>query len=1254
MKFIVSDAKTSLGYMKALRLSALTIVCILLTTLSTYAQGTRGIINGTVTDPNGAIVPGATVKLINIATQQTRTVQTNEEGVYQFLEVEPATYEVIITSTGFGEVTLRDVKVEPNRPIRLDTKLTVSGNREEVQISAAQELIDRETPTLGTTVDERRVVELPLDGRNAIDLALLQPGVVERGAGFIRTNGSRTVENNFQLDGSNNNEIAAGGQTGGRLPPPDAIQEFRLLTSNYEAEFGRNTGSIINVVTRSGGNEYHGNVRFFFRPTVLSAARFFDQNDPGDKPRAGTKDDFRRRYERKEFGGNFGGPLYLPRFGEGGPALFGGKNRSFFFIDYEGRRQLIGDTAQLTNLPTVEEKAGIFTRRPPRPTATNPNPSPIPLLNPATGQPFPIISGTVAPGQTIRQQIPASSFSRIGQYYLGFLPTGDAQGQASVAADEITNFDTLTMRIDPFVNDTHNFGFSFNYYDRSILSPFPFRGTINGANVPGFPSLDLRTTYNGVLRHTYTISPNLVNSFLFGYARNNMPSFAPQNQTTPAEIGFTSNFVVDPSNAGPPFIFLDDRGLRLGNTFQGPQSRVTENFQIQDSVSWVKGDHRFKFGFDGTMYKQNTDFLFINQAIIGYGSSENANTTGDDLADLIIGNSPGYIQFGANGQRDFRQLGMAMFAQDNWNVTPNLSLSLGLRWEYVGPLRDIYNRVSYYRPTAAARGISSQLLTSGQLRTFEGAPIRIGEGLRAPVGILFPGDPDPDLGGTVPDGGVNRDFNNFAPRVGFAYSPGASDSFIGNILGNRQTVIRGGVGVFYGSIVGDTALQQLNAAGYQGTNAYFEEVGGLLENPFGPDPYPTFGNNVSGTGTVPLQPTITNPFLSAASPLIGVSPITRSLNPDTRRLSTTSRAIDPRIRTPYVYQYNFTVERSFHRDYVLSLSYVGNRGKKLYAIEQVNPAYGSSILPYPASIPESQRFNVVADTLSARRANPDVAQGIDMQVAAGNSWYDSFQANLTRRYSKGLLFQLAYTFSKSITDTTAVIGTDLGRGDTNRGLLDLRNRRFGRSLSLDDVPHRFVGSFIYELPFARNSTGFSKTMLGGWSIGGIYTLESGRPFSVSNPIDTTGTGGGIVSFADLGEPFKYLDPKQSAGQAFNTSAFKIATLDCGSLALCARRGTSGPNQFRAKNGINNVNLILSKKTPLWNESASLELRFEAFNALNHTQFGPRRDSSGGAAGSAGTGLDLNLGSATRRNPNFGKFVDTRESRVIQLAARIRF
>lgn len=1167
-----------------------------------FAQGTRGSIRGTITDPNGAVVPNATVVLFD-ATKgaEVRTVQTKENGIYQFLEIEPSDYTLTVTAPNFAEVKSEVFKVEPNRNLTLDFPLSIGQTGATVTVTAGAELIDRESATLGTTVDRKRVEGLPLDGRNVLNLALLQPGVAPTGGTLsglgIRVNGSRGVENNVTLDGSNNNEVAVGGTVGAQ-PRPDAVQEFRLLTSNFEPEFGRNTGSIINVVTRSGTNEFHGNGRFFYRPTKTSAARFVDKaTSDGDPNR-----DLLLKFERKEYGGNIGGPIYFLNFGQGGPVVYDGKDRSFFFVDYERRYQDRGNSVALSNLPTAAERMGNFSAflitAPP--CAGNPNAEPgvncrLELIDPVTGMPFP---GNI---------IPANRISPIANYYLQFVPQGNAQGQASASANRLEQNNYLTTRLDHNITDNHLINFTFNYFDQDDASPFAF----GGASVPGFGSTNLRKARNYIGRYTYVISPKVVNYFLLSYAKNKQPGVAPINGTTPQQIGFTANFVAEASLAGPPQIRLLDRGLILGNSIQGPQRRVTENIQIQDSISYLIGSHRIKFGIDATKYKQDTDFTFINQGLFSYsavGLEGFTNTTGDDLADFLTGQAPAAVQFGANGARDFRQLAFAAFGQDSWRATQNLTLSYGVRYEYVSPLKDKFDRVAYYRA-----GATSTLLTSGQLQTPGGQTI-INSG-RPPRGLVFVGDPDPVLGGTVPRGGVAPDTNNFAPRVGFAYSLTGSDSgFLGTVLGENQTVIRGAVGLYYGAVVGDTALQQLSAPGFNGTNAFFFPASGTLADPFAPDP---FGN--------PNLPRTPNPF--ARSSFIVPTVLTQF-----------SQAIDPLIKTPQVMQFNATIERGFAKDFILGVSYVGNRGHKLYIREHLNPALGTlfpaSLRPEPVPVPSTGNTN-------SRRLNDDVRLGLTSLTSGGNSRYDALEVNFQKRLgSDGLQFQLAYTFSKSFTDA-----------DTQRGQLDRLDRRFGYGLSSDDIPHRLVGSFIYDIPFFRNTEGFLKRLVDGWSIGGIYTYQSGNLITVGNPIDTTGTGGAIFSFADFGSaPFQALSGQDNR-QAFNANAF--STADCRVLGPTGtpiagqnfdrcinadgtkgRRGTSGLNQFRLDNPINNVDFILAKRVQLFSERNNLELRVEAFNLFNTTQFST---------------VNLNLSS-----PDFGKFTDTRDPRVLQFGARLNF
>lgn len=1161
-------------------------ILIFIAGLQVYGQGTRGTVRGTVTDQNGAVVPNATVKLIDtIKGTEVRSVQTNESGVYQFIEIEPSTYSLIINAPSFSEYKLVNVKVEPNRNLLLDATLTVGQVTGEVTVSAGAELIDRESPTLGTTVENKRIVGLPLNGRNVLNLALLQPGVSPAdadgsgsfGSGLgIRVNGSRGVENNVTLDGGNNNEVAVGGAIGGQ-PRPDAVQEFRILSSNFEAEFGRNTGAVINQVIRSGTNQFHGNGRFFYRPTELSAARFLDKALPPFNAVPGQ--DFRRKFERKEYGFNVGGPIYFLNFGnDGGSNIYDGKDRSFFFVDYERRWQNVGQTQTVTALPTPAELAGDFSN-----STTGricPTDGLFGICDPATGNRFP------------DNRIPADRISPIAQYYLQFFPIADAQGQAQVKADQLTINNWLTMRFDHNISPYHILNFTFNYADVDDDDPFAF----GGSTLTGFGAFDRRKSRNHVGRYTYIISPTLVNYLLVNISKNKQPGVVPKNNTSPAEIGFTADFVSKPEFVAPPFISFFDRNFTIGGSIQGPQARFTENYQIQDSVSWVVGKHRFKFGVDATKYKQDQDFTFINQGAFTYSGLFGVNTTGDDFADFLIGNSPTAAQYGAAGRRDFRQLAFAGFAQDTWTVTNDLTLSLGIRYEYTSPLKDLLDRVAFYRP-----GSTSPQLAAGSL-VFEGRRIVASGAL--PDGLVFVGDPDNVLGGTVPRGGVAPDKNNWAPRLGFAYSfPGGDDGFFNKILGENLTVIRGGFGIFYGAIIGDTALQQLSAPGYNGTNAFFFPGGGTLADPFAPDPFPGYDG---------VQPTRANPF--APSPTITLA----------TPLSQFSQPIDPNIKTPYTMQWNLTLERSFADDYVFGVSYVGNRGRKLYTREQVNPSLGT-FFAAPAGFPAPTRSNT-----NSRRQNQTIALGLNQLVAAGNSQYDALQVNFQKRFSPdGLGYQVAYTFSKSINDS-----------DDQRDGLDLINRSFGRALSDDDIPHRFVASFTYELPFFNNTNGWTNRLLDGWGLNGIYTYQSGTVFNVLNPLDTVGTGGGVISFADIGTPFTLLDPRENDRQAFNADAF--SAFNCGftfnNTSVCGpngfRRGTLGRNQFRLNNPVNNFDVALVKKTRLFSETNVLELRLEAFNVFNTTQF---------------TTVNTNLNSAS-----FGKYTNTREARILQLGARLSF
>ena len=569
----------------------------------------------------------------------------------------------------------------------------------------------------------------------------------------------------------------------------------------------------------------------------------------------------------------------------------------------------------------------------------------------------------------------------------------------------------------------------------------------------------------------------------------------------------------------------------------------------------------------------------------------------------MLGTSPLTIQVGANGQRDFRQLAYAAFAQDTWNLTRNMTLSLGVRYEYVSPLRDSQNRVAYYRP-----GVTSQLLANGSLK-FGDQTITIPNGGRAPNGLVYVGDPDPVLGGTVPEGGVKSDRNNFAPRLGVSYAINGQDGFWKRLTGENSSVIRAGVGLYYGAIIGNNILQQLSSPGYNGTNAFYYRASGTLADPWASDPYPFYSYSPFLDVETKDVPTSTpNPF--AATNIFVSAPLAQNSTP-----------INPNIATPMVYQWNMTFERSFSRDYVFGISYVGNAGSKLYGSRQINPALGTLITetrtqPLPA--PTGSNAN-------NRRLNDDFRIGMTQLDTIGRCGYHSMQVNFNKRFSDdGLLFQVAYTLSKSI-----------NTGDGFTSLHDYFDINYGRARSDDDRPHRLVGSVVYELPFFKTTTGITNRLLDGWSLGAIYTYQSGGLFNVTNPTDVDGTGGAILNYLGYNEAFTLLDPKENDRRAFNINAFENPVVcPTATYASCARRLGGVRNAFRLNNIVNNWDMILSKKVKLFSERNNLELRFEAFNAFNTTQF-----------------TTINT---TRTSADFGRYTDTRSPRSIQLAARFNF
>ena len=635
--------------MKA-RLTAFVAVALLLSQFPALAQTHRGTIRGTITDPNGAVVVGADVSIVNLGTNETRTTKSNEEGIYAVSALAAGAYKVEITAAGFARLTLLEISLQVNQELRLDGQLEVglvdAGPAGPV---ASAPLLKQDSASVGTVIEEKQIAQLPLDGRNFLELALLAPGTAPNApgsAGSVRgdfsfsANGAREDSNNFLLDGVYNVDPKL--NTFSVRPPVDAVREFEVLTNSYDASFGRNAGGQINVVLKSGTNDFHGTLYEFHRNAALDARNFFAPADSDPK------------YIRNQFGGSIGGPVV--------------RNKTFFFGDYEGTRSREGIT-RVTNVPTLAERNGDFSQS---------------LLgcprNFLTGQPFPGC------------RIPAEFQHPVGRAIANLYPLPNRNVpfanfvSSPTARDRNDHFDA---RVDHNFNDSSQFVARYSFGDRNFFDPFTGP---TFSLVPGFGNHVPRRSQNLLLGETHVFSPSLVNEARFSFNRVSQSVIQEgRGRSVNQQVGLPE-LSQNPRDFGLSFITVT--GLSpLGDEFNNPQASTTNLFQFLDNVNYSRGAHLVKFGFD-FRYQQQDAFRDVQSR--GFLTFTNQFLTGNALADLLLGFP--FITGGArldNPQR-LRSESYNFYVNDSWRATPRLTLTAGLRYELNSPPVDAGDRANLY------------------------------------------------------------------------------------------------------------------------------------------------------------------------------------------------------------------------------------------------------------------------------------------------------------------------------------------------------------------------------------------------------------------------------------------------------------------------------------------------------------------------------------------------------------------------------
>jgi len=682
------------------------------------------------------VVPGVSVTLLNLDQGLKREGTTDQNGYFTIPLLQPGRYLVTAQKQGFAVAEIKDVILHVADVHGLDIKLQVSAVPIEIQVSERSQEVETVSASLGQIVTGDVIRNAPLNGRNILSLAFLQPGVTpvnldSNEAGSFNIAGNRADSVSYLLDGGLNNDLINNGAV--YTPNPDTIAEFRILTSNYPAEYGRNAGGIVSMITRSGTNQLHGSAFDFLRNDALDANSYFNKNE--GLPRDILK--------RNQFGGTFGGPIAIPH-------VIKGKNRYFFFVGYQGERQI--QVLSLYNVPTFTpaELTGDFSQAG------------------AGGVPDPGVAAFLVnnpvfqPNQSLAQRaiIDPTRINSVARNYIaaGLIPTAPT-GQLSWQGRLTIGYDELTEKFDFDFNDKNKLAVTLGWNREDDFNP------VNsfGANVPGFPEDSLFHNYFANLAYTHIFSPSLLNEVRGTAERVYNPTLNPTVQLAkPASlgIGITPDLAVGPTN------LVFDTGLEIGFSTIGPQRLVDNTFTYADTLTWVRGKHNYKFGGGFSAFQNNTFFAFTVDGQFQFVGANGAYSQ-NSFADFLLGLPAQYTQSSA-APSNVRTKFTYGFAQDEWRVRQNLVLSLGLRYEYSTPKSD-------------TQGRTFSIIPGEQSRVFRNAP----------VGMVFPGDRDAPRGVNYPDE------NNWAPRIGFAWDP----------QGNGKTSLRGAFGIFYDILKAEDNLQ---------------------------------------------------------------------------------------------------------------------------------------------------------------------------------------------------------------------------------------------------------------------------------------------------------------------------------------------------------------------------------------------------------------------------------------------------------------
>jgi len=1150
-----------------------------------------GSVTGVVTDASGSVIQGAKVTATDTDTGISNSTTTNASGSYSFPNLPIGRYSIRVEAKGFSDFHETGIVLDVNTALRIDPRLQVSSVAQNVEVTANAIQVDTISTQLGDVISSKSMTSLPLNGRSYTDLLALQPGVVpesnESGSGVnsysnappsgglndgtLSISGARGSSNGFMVNGGNVMEQMANGTA--IIPNVDSIAEFRIITNNFDAEYGHYSGGLVNVVTKSGTNQLHGDAFDFVRNTAFDSTQYFSQS--------------RGAYHQNQFGGTFGGPLV--------------RDKLFFFGDYQGTRQSIGESTGLIPVPSAADRLGDLSDVSGQLTGSVTGPAFANFLSQKLGYQVNVgdlfyTSGCTSPSSTCvfpNAVIPASVWSPVAANLFQFIPMPNVAASANFPTGAYTS----TANKAPLQDDKAGFrvdgnsgiGLLSGYYfiDKySLVNPFA------GGSFGNFGGATSGTAQLITIGDTKSFGSTKVNELRLSYMRNTSFANTPTGPNLDvAGLGFTvgcNTLGICPQN--PLYKTLPSisfNNFSIGGP-AGSESLRENTYQVQDNYSWVTGNHTIKFGGIFSFSQLNMQTYFANNGLFGFsGSSE----TGLDFADFLLGAADTFQQ-GVQFPLYNRATYYGLFAQDSWRASRTLTLNYGLRWDVTTPWWEKYNRMEALVP-----GRQSVVFPT------------------APTSWLVGGDPQ------IPRTVAPTQYGNVAPRVGFAYSPDAKSGWLQKLTGGYgKSSIRASFGMFYNDL---EDYVNANGNGDAPYGLYWSNpTPAALGTPF-VDFYT--GNPEGQRFPVPTAVAYATPSHPDANvnwaqyEPIGSSPTYYYRNV-----------------TPYTESWMLSLQRQLISNTVLTVSYVGNVGRHNMVIDEANPANPAVCLSVsdPSEVQagsnvcgpfaETGVFTAVSGKTVESRQQLGPNGGVNFGSngwyrTMGGSSYNALESSLQYTGKRTTLL-VSYTFSKAMDDSSAV----------TEQIMPL-NPRLEWALSAFNITHNFVTSYSYEIPLEK-LVAHSNNLTRGWVLSGITRFSTGFPVTISENDDQSLIGNTSVGPTGSSDEPNFTPGKlllqtnpRKGGTYFNTSLFSTENL--GQFGNAKRRFFGGP-------GINNWDLALSKDFR-FTESKSLEFRAEFFNIFNHAQF------------LTPSGL-INAGS------NFGVVTNARDPRIGQLALKFLF